>query len=282
MPIQYHPSVNDLGLFFSHNAKEGNFFSPPVEKVVGSTVTETLSELLWPAVSITVSWKVYVPSCKWDSFRVPGWGTWNPQRKHHIRLGDLRYGVQHHPDLGISVIPGAVPWPTSPLLAQGWGTLKHTLFWQVGPTSNSEFPVLPGLTISLTDNPSLVLGSHCSKPAPPLHSAPKLHTQYLVPSFSAGDLIYPKKKIKTIITVLPVAPPLTLSWDCTCICSHHHLLSPSHKMSCPSCTLSSKSLTPFLFDLQNTGLSINFSLKWLCYYYAQVSLALKNKQNNSK
>lgn len=31
------------------------FFSPPVEKATGSTVTETLSELLCPAVSITVS-----------------------------------------------------------------------------------------------------------------------------------------------------------------------------------------------------------------------------------
>lgn len=51
-------------------------FSPAAEWTMGRTVTETLSELRWPAVSVTVSWKMYPPSWTWDSFSVPGCGTW--------------------------------------------------------------------------------------------------------------------------------------------------------------------------------------------------------------
>jgi hypothetical protein len=76
MPIQVCPPMNSwFGLLWWTSRR--NAFSPPVEWVLGCTVTDTLSELLWPTVSVTVNWKVYAPSCRWDSFRVPGWGTWS-------------------------------------------------------------------------------------------------------------------------------------------------------------------------------------------------------------
>lgn len=66
-------------------------FSPAAEWTMGRMVTETLSELRWPAVSVTVSWKIYPPSWMWDSFSVPGCGTWGKARSKKKRIGTMMH-----------------------------------------------------------------------------------------------------------------------------------------------------------------------------------------------
>lgn len=52
------PSFHDQLGWAGHGGLDGRTFSsPPGERSLGSTVTDTLSELLWPTESVTVSWK---------------------------------------------------------------------------------------------------------------------------------------------------------------------------------------------------------------------------------
>lgn len=76
-------------------------FSPAAEWTMGRTVTETLSELRWPAVSVTISWKIYPPSWMWDSFSVPGCGTWV---KTHSKKTTLAQWIHPYPSRNKEVI----------------------------------------------------------------------------------------------------------------------------------------------------------------------------------